>query len=75
VRPVRPGDELTGSATVLGVGPSLTRPDFGSVRKRCELTDAAGRLVFQMTLHVMFRRRPDAAVPAGGAAPLEGTRP
>ncbi len=67
VRPVRPGDVLTGTVTPLNVGPSLSRPDCGLVRKRCELTDAAGEVVFRMTLHVLFRRRPAAVTAATGA--------
>ncbi|MGA8117269.1 MAG: MaoC family dehydratase [Actinocatenispora sp.] len=67
IRPVRPGDVLTGVVTPLGAGPSLSRPDCGLVRKRCELRDAAGEVVFRMTLHVLFRRRPVAATASTGA--------
>ncbi|MFC5663708.1 MaoC family dehydratase [Kitasatospora misakiensis] len=57
--PVRPGDVLRGTATVVGEpGLSLSRPDCSLLRHRCELTDAAGRPVFRMTLHVLFRKRP-----------------
>ncbi len=57
--PVRPGDVLRGTATVVGdPGPSLSRPDCSVLRHRCELTDASGRPVFRMTLHVLFRKRP-----------------
>jgi acyl dehydratase len=70
-RPVRPGDVLTGRITVLDRGPSLGLPGCGLVRQRCELTDPAGQLVFQVTLSVVFRHRP-AGDDAGTTAVLEG---
>ncbi|OLZ62620.1 hypothetical protein AV521_41500 [Streptomyces sp. IMTB 2501] len=60
LRPVRPGDVLTGRLTVAGVTPSLTRPDCATLHKRGELTDAEGNQVMRLTLYSMFRRRPSA---------------
>lgn len=53
--PVRPGQELTGRATVEAVKPSRSRPDRGFVTFRCELLDAAtGTVVFTMTAPLMI---------------------
>lgn len=59
--PVRPGDTLTGSLTVLDVTPSATRPDRGTVRIRGELTNQDGVTVMRMTSRGHFGRRGDAA--------------
>lgn len=57
LRPVRPGDVLTGRITVLGVTPSLSRPDCGILRSRAELTAGAGP-VLHVTLYGLMRKRP-----------------
>jgi acyl dehydratase len=57
LRPVRPGDVLTGRITVLGVTPSLSRQDCGILRSRAELTSDAS-LVLQVTLYGLMRKRP-----------------
>jgi len=59
--PVRPGDTLTGSLTVLDVTPSATRPDRGTVRIRGELTNQDGVTVLRMTSRGHFGRRDAAA--------------
>src|SRR5215212_12031768 len=55
--PVRPGDTLTGSLTVLDVTPSATLPDRGTVRIRGELTNQDGVTVMRMTSRGHFGRR------------------
>jgi acyl dehydratase len=57
LEPVRPGDTLTGSLTVLDVTPSATRSDRGSVRIRGELTNQDGVTVLRMTSRGHFGRR------------------
>ncbi|MCO5967361.1 hotdog family protein [Actinoallomurus soli] len=57
LRPVRPGDVLSGRATVLDVAPSLSRPDCGVVRQRGELSDDRDRPVMRMTFYSLVRRR------------------
>lgn len=55
--PVRPGDTLTGSMTVLEARPSTTRPDRGLVRTRVEITNQRGDVVCTMDPMVLYRRR------------------
>lgn len=55
--PVRPGDTLTGSLTVLETTPSATRPDRGTVRIRGEMVNQDGVTVLSMTSRGHFRRR------------------
>ena len=59
--PVRPGDTLTGSLTVLDVKPSATRPDRGTVRIRAEMTNQDGVTVMTMTSRGHFGRRDSGA--------------
>lgn len=58
LRPVRPGDVLTGRLTVTGSTPSLTRPDCATLHKRGELLSPDGAPIMRLTLYSMFRRRP-----------------
>jgi acyl dehydratase len=60
--PVRPGDTLKGSLTVLETTPSERRPDRGTVRIRGEMTNQDGVVVMSMTSRGHFGRRP--SVPA-----------
>jgi acyl dehydratase len=55
--PVRPGDALTGSLTVLETTPSERDPTRGTVRIRGELTNADGVVVLRMTSRGHFGRR------------------
>lgn len=55
IKPVRPGDVLTGRVTIMGSAPSLLGPGYGLLRQRCELVDARSDPVFRMTLHVVVR--------------------
>lgn len=57
LRPVRPGDVLTGQATVLDIHPSLSRPECGIVRQRGRLTDEQDRVVMHLTFYGLIRRR------------------
>lgn len=61
LRPVRPGDVLTGSLLIEEVMPSRSRPDRGSIRIRGALANQAGEDVLDMTATVIVGRRPAAA--------------
>lgn len=56
--PVRPGDVLTASATVLATARSATRPGRGTVEMRWECAKADGTVVLQMLGTAYFARRP-----------------
>jgi acyl dehydratase len=76
LKPVRAGDELSGTVTVLDVWPSSKRADRGTVLCRSELINQDGETVMSLVSRGMFGRRPtgDAAGrrPTGDAA---GRRP
>ena len=55
--PVRPGDTLTGSLTVLETSPSERDPTRGTVRIRAEMTNGDGVVVMRMTSRGHFGRR------------------
>lgn len=67
--PVRPGDVLSASVSVLDVAPSSKRPDRGTVFMRWEVHNGAGEVVLRMTGRGLFGRRP-----AEGAAPPADSR-
>jgi acyl dehydratase len=48
-RPVRPGDTLRVTATVLEARRSASKPDRGIIRSRMDLTNAAGEAVMTLT--------------------------
>ena len=56
-RPVRPGDRLSGTSTVLETRASRSRPDIGIIRFRHEVTNQAGEVVMWMENPVMFGKR------------------
>lgn len=56
-RPVRPGDRLTASSTVIEVRTSKSRPEMGIVRFRHEVVNQAGEAVMWLENPIMFRRR------------------
>jgi acyl dehydratase len=57
--PVRPGDVLTASLTVLEATPSERDPTRGTIRIRGEMTNGDGVVVMRMTSRGHFgRRRP-----------------
>jgi acyl dehydratase len=57
VRPVRPGDVLSGRSVVVDVRPSRSRPDRGFVHLRHEVVDARGDLVMLLEHPFMVTRR------------------
>lgn len=57
LRPVRPGDVLTGSVRIDEVTPSRSRPDRGAIRITGGLANQAGEEVFAMTATVFIGRR------------------
>jgi len=60
LKPVRPGDTLTGRSQVLDVWPSRTKP-FGFVRSRVELSNQRGEIVLSLVGLSMYRRREHAS--------------
>lgn len=56
--PVRPGDTLTGTLTVLETSPSERDATRGTIRIRAEMTNGAGVVVMRMTSRGHFDRRP-----------------
>jgi acyl dehydratase len=58
LRPVRPGDTLTGRFTVLETTPSRSKPDRGVVRALSELRNQHGEVVLRMTGLSLVGRRP-----------------
>ncbi len=59
--PVRPGDTLSGTITVLEVRPSKSRPEMGIVRWRGEGKNQRGELVMTLTGTNFFGRGPGSA--------------
>lgn len=57
LRPVRPGDVLTGRTTVLEVTPSERNPTRGTVRHRGELVNQEGEVVLRLVARNHFLRR------------------
>lgn len=58
LRPVRPGDTLSGRYTVINVRPSRSRPDRGIVISRAEMHNQDGELVMHFTGTSFALRRP-----------------
>jgi acyl dehydratase len=56
-QPVRPGDVLSGTTTVLETRTSRSRPDVGILRLRQEVFNQAGERVMWMEHPLLFRRR------------------
>lgn len=57
LRPVRPGDVLSGTWTVLDLSPSARRPRIGKLRAVLELRDQQGELVLSMESMSFFARK------------------
>ena len=57
LKPVRPGDVLTGATEILETWPSRTRP-IGFVRRRVEMVNQRGEAVLAIVGISMYRRRP-----------------
>jgi acyl dehydratase len=58
LRPVRPGDTLSGRSIVLEVRASKSRPDRGFVRFRHEVTNGRGEMVMLAENPIMLSCRP-----------------
>ncbi|MDB5823244.1 MAG: MaoC family dehydratase [Herminiimonas sp.] len=58
LRPVRPGDTLTFSTTVLTVKPSNSKPDRGIVQSEWSAKNQSGEVVATMKGMNIFLRRP-----------------
>jgi acyl dehydratase len=56
--PVRPGDTITGRATVITARPSESKPDRGLITLRTEAYNQDGALVLAMEGLTILRRRP-----------------
>lgn len=59
--PVRPGDTLNASSTVIEIRASKSRPEMGVVRFRHEVVNQAGEVVMWLENPIMFARRGDDA--------------
>lgn len=57
-RPVRPGDELFGTAEVVAATPSLRHKEILTLRTKGTLTNADRDIVLTLVLHSRFRVRP-----------------
>jgi acyl dehydratase len=60
LKPVRPGDTLTGRAEVLETWPARTKP-IGFVRSRVEMLNQRGEIVLSLVGLAMYRRRGEGA--------------
>ena len=58
LKPVRPGDRLTGRMTILELIPSKSRPDRGTLRTLGEMVNERGEVVMTMRGLGFFGRRP-----------------
>jgi acyl dehydratase len=58
LKPVRPGDTLSGRMTILETIPSKSRPEMGIIRIKSEMTNQHGESVMSMLGLGMFGRRP-----------------
>ncbi|MET8947827.1 MaoC family dehydratase [Streptomyces sp. NPDC004542] len=67
LRPVRPGDELRGRATVEAAAPHPRRPGIGTVRFVVEADNQRGEPVYRMRTRLLFGCVP-AEAGAGGTA-------
>lgn len=56
LRPLRPGDALSGRYTVLDASPSASRPAIGKVRANIELRNQRGEVVVSMVAMGFFDR-------------------
>jgi acyl dehydratase len=68
LKPVYPGDTLSGTMTVLESRPSAKRPELGLVKTRWDVVNQDGAPVMTMTGWNLYRRR-DPGVAAGVVEP------
>jgi acyl dehydratase len=66
VKPVRPGDTLSGRLTVTECVPSRSKPDRGIVKSTMELRNQHGEVVVSARGLSLFGRRPEEATSGGG---------
>ncbi len=64
IRPVRPGDVLSLTFTVLATRPNPMRPEFGFIDSRQEMFNQKGQPVFVMECTMMMERRPGTSSPS-----------
>lgn len=57
MKPVRPGDALTLSLTILGKSEPKSRPEMGFVQFRCEMRNQHGEVVLESTYPGMFGKK------------------
>jgi acyl dehydratase len=57
MKPVRPGDTIRATRTVIETRPSSSRPTMGLVKSRWDVFNQNGELVMTMEGHGMFERR------------------
>lgn len=57
LRPVRPGDSLSGQFTVVETHPSASRPNLGKLRSKMVLTNQDGDQVCSVEAWGFYRRR------------------
>ena len=70
LKPVRPGDALTGRRTVLDTRASTSKPDRGVVTFRFDVSDGRGEPLMRLENGILFaRREPGAAAPAAQRPP------
>jgi acyl dehydratase len=60
LKPVRPGDVLTGRSEILETWPSRSKP-IGFVRRQSEMLNQKGEVVLRVVGITMCRRRPEGA--------------
>jgi acyl dehydratase len=60
--PLRPGDDLTLDVEVVEARVSRSRPDTGIVTFKCDVRNAAGQRLAEMTSPIIVKRRAAAAV-------------
>lgn len=61
LKPVRPGDRLSGRAEIRAIRPSQSRPDRGIARIRCSVVNQGGEEVLSMVANVLLKRDAGAA--------------
>jgi acyl dehydratase len=60
LKPVRPGDTLSGRITIMELIPSKSRADRGTIKTRGEMINQRGEVVMTIRGVGFFRRRPPA---------------
>jgi acyl dehydratase len=58
LKPVRPGDTLTGRVTIAELIPSKSRPDRGTIKSLGEMINQRGEVVMTIRSIGFFGRRP-----------------